>query len=82
MSGYEDPSGPQFRADRPTEQRAVRTTIVGGRPPGSGQPIGDIPRGIEILLKKAAVDPAFQELLLRQRGRRSPSAWSWSQPRR
>ena len=68
MSGYEYPSGPQFRADRPTEQRAVRTTIVGGRPPGSGQPIGDIPRGIEILLKKAAVDPAFQELLLRRAG--------------
>ena len=67
MSGHEDPSGPQFRADRPTEQRAVRTTIVGGRPPGSGQPIGDIPRGIEVLLKKAAVDPAFKELLLRDR---------------
>jgi acyl carrier protein len=61
-------SGPQFRADRPAEQEAVRTTIVGGRPPGSGQRVGPIPRGIEILLRKASVDPAFKELLLRQRG--------------
>ncbi len=67
MSGREEPSGPQFRADRPAEQPAVRTTIVGGRPPGSGQPIGDIPRGMEVLLKKAAVDPAFKDLLLRDR---------------
>jgi acyl carrier protein len=61
-------SGPQFRADRPAEQEAVRTTIVGGRPPGSGQKVGPIPRGIEVLLRKASVDPAFKELLLRQRG--------------
>ena len=56
----------QFRADLPegVEQESVRTTIVGGRPPGSGQPIGPIPRGIEILLKKAAVDAEFRELLL------------------
>ena len=56
----------QFRADLPngTEQESVRTTIVGGRPPGSGQPIGQIPRGIEILLKKAAVDEAFRDMLL------------------
>ncbi|MGO8689490.1 MAG: hypothetical protein ACLQLG_07640 [Thermoguttaceae bacterium] len=67
MSGREEPSGPQFRADRPAEQPAVRTTIVGGRPPGSGQPIGDIPRGMEVLLKKAAIDPAFKDLLLRDR---------------
>ena len=59
--------GPQFRADRPNEQEAVRTTIVGGRPPGSGQPVGNIPRGIEILLKKASVDPAFKDVLLRDR---------------
>ena len=67
MSGREEPSGPQFLADRPAEQPAVRTTIVGGRPPGSGQPIGNIPRGMEVLLKKAAVDPEFKELLLRDR---------------
>ena len=68
MSQPEDMSGPQFRADRPAEQEAVRTTIVGGRPPGSGQKVGPIPRGIEILLRKASVDPAFKELLLRERG--------------
>lgn len=49
------------------EQPAVRTTIVGGRPPGSGQGIGPVPRGIEVLLKKAAVDPAFRARLLTQR---------------
>ncbi|MCL2743791.1 MAG: Os1348 family NHLP clan protein [Planctomycetaceae bacterium] len=56
----------QFRADVPegVEQESVRTTIVGGRPPGSGQPIGQIPRGIEILLKKAAVDAEFRDILL------------------
>lgn len=46
------------------EQPAVRTTIVGGRPPGSGTGIGPIPRGIEVLVKKAAVDPAFRTRLL------------------
>ena len=56
----------QFRADLPKgiEQESVRTTIVGGRPPGSGQPIGAIPRGIEVLVKKAAVDEEFRNLLL------------------
>ena len=60
-------TGPQLMADRPAEQPAARTTIVGGRPPGSGQPLGDIPRGIEVLVKKAAVDPEFKDLLLAQR---------------
>lgn len=50
------------------ENDAVRTTIVGGRPPGSGRSTGSIPRGIEVLVKKAAVDPAFRELLFEQRG--------------
>jgi len=67
MSESPRTSGPQFRADRAAEQEAVRTTIVGGRPPGSGQSVGDIPRGIEILVKKAAVDPKFKELLLSKR---------------
>ena len=67
MSSSSSPAGPQFRADRPLEQEAVRTTIVGGRPPGSGQPVGDIPRGIEVLVKKAAVDAEFKALLLAQR---------------
>jgi hypothetical protein len=52
---------------KPVEQEAVKTTIVGGRPPGSGKPVGDIPRGIEVLVKKASVDPAFKGLLLRKR---------------
>ena len=53
MSEYLPPNGAaQFRADLPesVEQESVRTTIVGGRPPGCGQPIGPIPRGIEILV--------------------------------
>jgi hypothetical protein len=50
------------------EQEAVRTTIVGGRPPGSGRSTGAVPRGIEVLVKKAAVDAEFRELLLEQRG--------------
>jgi len=43
------------RSGCPTEQPAVRTTIVGGRPPGSGKGIGSVPRGIEVLVKKTAV---------------------------
>jgi len=49
------------------EQPAVRTTIVGGRPPGSGKGVGDVPRGMEVLVKKAAVDAAFREVLLNER---------------
>jgi len=69
MSRSNETSGPQFRADRPYEQEAVRTTIVGGRPPGSGKPLGPIPRGIDVLVKKAAVDPSFRALLLSDRDR-------------
>ena len=50
------------------EPEAVRTTIVGGRPPGSGRSNFAFPRGIEVLVKKAAVDPEFRELLFEQRG--------------
>jgi hypothetical protein len=50
------------------EKEAVRTTIVGGRPPGSGRGNVSVPRGIEVLVKKAAVDPEFRELLFEQRG--------------
>jgi hypothetical protein len=60
-------SAAQLDASRPAEQEAVRTTIVGGRPPGSGQPLGDVCRGIEVLVKKASVDPAFKELFLAKR---------------
>lgn len=55
-------------AEKPEEQEAVFTTIVGGRPPGSGTGVGAIPRGIEVLLKKASVDPEFRRALLEQRG--------------
>ena len=53
--------------ERPVEQPAVKTTIVGGRPPGPGKPVGPIPRGIEVLIKKAAVDPEFRTVLLEKR---------------
>lgn len=62
-SGHDGPGQPH----RPVESNVVRTTIVGGRPPGSGQPLGSIPRGIEILVKKAAVDPEFKSVLLARR---------------
>lgn len=52
---------------RKDEQEAVRTTIVGGRPAGSGKPVGNIPRGIEVLVKKASVDSKFKALLLAKR---------------
>ena len=55
------------RDDRPAEQPAVKTTIVGSRPPGPGKGLGPIPRGIEVLIKKAAVDPAFKRLLIETR---------------
>ncbi len=53
--------------DSASEQEAVRTTIVGGRPPGSGRSNVTVPRGLEVLLKKAAVDPEFRTLLFEQR---------------
>jgi hypothetical protein len=51
----------------PREQEAVRTTIVGARPPGSGKSLGEIPRGIEVLVKKASVDAEFRKLLVEKR---------------
>ena len=53
---------------RPEEQDAVFTTIVGGRPPGAGTKVGAIPRGVEVLVKKASVDPEFRKNLLEKRG--------------
>src|SRR5512133_2250356 len=52
-------------SDKPNEREAVRTTIVGGRPPGSGRSNVTVPRGIEVLLKKAAVDAGFREMLIK-----------------
>jgi len=60
------PTG-EGRRQRPVEREAVRTTIVGGRPPGPGNEVGAIPRGIEVLIKKASVDPEFRKLLLERR---------------
>ena len=57
----------QEEPSRPAEMPAVRTTIVGARPPGCGKALGEIPRGIEVLVKKAVVDPAFREVLLARR---------------
>jgi hypothetical protein len=51
------------------EIEGVQTTIVGGRPPARGRPIRNVPRGLEILLKKAAVDPEFKRRLLTDRSR-------------
>jgi hypothetical protein len=53
---------------KPEEKPAVKTTIVGGRPPGSGRGWDSTPHGIELLVKKAAVDEQFRAKLLEQRG--------------
>lgn len=58
---------PGEKSERSGEKDAVFTTIVGGRPPGSGTQIGSIPRGIEMLIKKASVDSEFRQLLLKKR---------------
>lgn len=42
-------------------------TIVGGRPQASRSMRGDIPRGLEILVKRAAIDIAFKSALLTKR---------------
>jgi hypothetical protein len=57
------------KPDSPEEAEAVRTTIVGGQPPREGRSLGDVPRGVEVLIKKAAVDPAFKKMLLEKRAR-------------
>jgi hypothetical protein len=50
-------------------EKGVETTIVGGRPVGHGQGLGDIPHGIEVLIKKASVDASFRRVLLKNRGK-------------
>ena len=52
---------------RPGEPDVVKTTIVGGQPPRKGRSIGNVPRGVEVLVKKAAVDAEFRALLLSRR---------------
>ncbi len=48
-------------------ERERKRTNVGGRPPARGIIPRKIPRGLEVLIKKAAVDPAFKKLLLEKR---------------
>ncbi|MHC4193231.1 MAG: hypothetical protein ACYS8I_01020 [Planctomycetota bacterium] len=49
---------------RPSEQEVPDATIGDGRSSGSGTDVGAIPRGIEVLVKKASVDPQFKKILL------------------
>jgi len=57
----------RIKMARPGEPEVVKTTIVGGQPPREGRPVGNVPRGVEVLVKKAAVDPAFKKLLMEKR---------------
>lgn len=43
------------------------TTIVGARPPADGKFLARLPQGIEVLVRKASVDPAFKQALLADR---------------
>jgi len=52
---------------RQREQNAARMTTGGGRPPGGGNARERVPRGIELLVKKAAVDPEFRTALHQRR---------------
>jgi hypothetical protein len=47
-----------------SKEEPAGRTIVGGRPPGGAGGPGGVPRGIEVLLRKARVDAAFREVLL------------------
>ena len=49
------------------EKRAVKTTIVGGQPPGNERPMPPIPIGIEELLGMAAVNRDFATALAADR---------------
>jgi len=65
-----------FNSQKPKplqEMEAVKTTIVGGRPAGSGKNLPPIPRGIEVLVKKASVDKEFRELLIKERNKAAQS---------
>lgn len=49
------------------DRRGGDPTIVGGRPLARSQMLKGIPRGIEVLIKKASVDPDFRCVLLEKR---------------
>jgi hypothetical protein len=53
--------------DESKDRARTKRTIVGGRPPGRSRIYGAIPRGIEVLVKKASVDRAFRQVLLERR---------------
>jgi hypothetical protein len=63
----EDDEMNESQRTTPNEGDTVRTTIVGGRPPERSRAHGAIPRGIEVLVKKASVDPEFHQRLLEDR---------------
>ncbi|MHC4661991.1 MAG: hypothetical protein ACYS8W_09920 [Planctomycetota bacterium] len=46
------------------KKQAVKTTIVGGQPPGNERPLQKVPVGIEQLLAMAAVDNEFAAALM------------------
>jgi hypothetical protein len=49
------------------DRELLRPTIVGGQPSAANNQSGSIPRGMEALIKKAAVDPEFRQVLLEKR---------------
>jgi hypothetical protein len=49
------------------EYTIARAADVGAKPRGGEVVPGHIPRGLEVLIKKAAVDPAFKKMLLEKR---------------
>ena len=51
----------------PGTPESPRLTIVGGRPREKEPRIAGIPRGVEVLLKKASIDPEFRQILLERR---------------
>jgi len=55
------------RDDRSEKMPEARTASVGNQPPGGGAQIGTLPRNLEILIQKAAVDPEFKARLLEKR---------------
>ena len=55
------------RDDGKGNQRSAEPTIVGGRPLGGRRIRSGIPRGIDVLVKKASVDQEFRKKLLDRR---------------
>jgi hypothetical protein len=64
--------GKKRDSSRRAEREAVYSSEEGGQAAGSGTGVGSIPRGIEVLVKKASVDPEFKKVLLEKR---ADAAW-------